>query len=149
MRQVVCTTSPNRSSSVTLWNWEFQLPIVLQRYILSHLFWNTWKPETLEVTICLMSLYRHTNDTQMAHKHRLCFQCLPLLTRSVPLDLEHVGRWEEEGGAAFTEGRVGGERSGFDGRLHRTLGPGRAVANSSCSHIPGPFHQPSAWNLLL
>lgn len=60
----------------------------------------------------------------------------------VPLDLECVGRWEEEGGAAFTEGRGGGERFGFDGPLHRSLSPGRAVVNSSCSHIPGAFYQP-------
>lgn len=60
----------------------------------------------------------------------------------VPLDLERVRRWEAEGGAAFTEGRGGGERFSFDGPLHRSLSPGRAAVNSSCSHIPGAFYQP-------
>ena len=70
----------------------------------------------------------------LRHTGTVCAPSLFLCRlQRVPLDLECVRRWEEEGGAAFTEGRGGGERFSFDGPLHRRLRPGRAAAaDSSC-----------------
>lgn len=102
-------------------------------------------------TICdgeqFLSQRRHPNGHTSV---LLC--CRSARWRVVPLDSGCVRRWEGEGGAAFSEGRGGGERFAFDGPPPKVWGLGewfqQHLFPHSCSCLSimlPPLHKTSLY----